>query len=55
LSEARTWASPVKREAVGIGGEGVGQDLDGDLAAEVGVGGAYTVPMPPSPSLAVIR
>src|SRR3954464_5567916 len=27
-------------ETVGIGGEGFGQDLDGDVAIELGVGGA---------------
>ena len=27
-------------EAVGVGGEGVGEDFDGDVAIELGVGGA---------------
>ena len=43
------------RHAVGVLREGFGNDFDGDFAIQLGVGGAVNFPMPPSPSLAVMR
>ena len=42
------------REAFGVGGERLGEDLDGDLALQLRVGRPVTTPMPPSPSGPVI-
>ena len=41
--------------ARGILGNGSGKDLDGDVAAELGVERAIASPMPPAQSLPVIR